>query len=71
MLGEHPTDFTSAQRLAELDKFQFQHWTLSLMDARPLKEGDGKGADRGVGELLYFCESQDERRKIIVSKTAA
>ena len=61
-----PTDFHSAQRLAELDKFQFQHWALSLIDARPLKEGDGKGADRGVDGLLYFYESKDERRKIIV-----
>ena len=61
-----PTDFPSAQRLAELDKFQFQHWALSLIDARPLKEGDGKGADRGVDGLLYFYESKDERRKLIV-----
>src|SRR6476620_1035338 len=26
-----PTDFASAKRLAELDKFQFQHWALSLI----------------------------------------
>jgi DNA modification methylase len=61
-----PTDFPSAQRLAALDKFQFQHWALSLIDARPLREGDGKGADRGVDGLLYFYETKDERRKIIV-----
>lgn len=29
---------------------------LSLIDARPLKEGDGKGADRGVDGLLYFYD---------------
>src|SRR5204863_3196425 len=39
-----PTDFESAKRLAELDKFQFQHWALSLIGARPLREGEGKGA---------------------------
>jgi len=61
-----PTDFRSAQRLAELDKFQFQHWALSLINARPLREGDGKGADRGVDGLLFFYESKDERRKLIV-----
>ena len=33
-----PTDFASAKPLTELDKFQFQHWALSLIDARPLKE---------------------------------
>jgi site-specific DNA-methyltransferase (adenine-specific) len=53
-----PTDFESGKRLAELDKFQFQHWALSLIGARPLREGDGKGADRGVDGLLYFYETE-------------
>jgi len=53
-----PIDFASAKRLAELDKFQFQHWALSLIGARPLKEGEGKGADRGVDGLLYFYETE-------------
>src|SRR6266699_2192296 len=53
-----PTDFESAKRLAELDKFQFQHWALSLIGARPLREGEGKGADRGVDGLLYFYETK-------------
>jgi len=61
-----PKDFESAKRLAELDKFQFQHWALSLIGARPLREGSGKGADRGVDGLLYFYEGKDERAKLIV-----
>ncbi len=52
------TDFASAKRLAELDKFQFQHWALSLIGARPLKEGEGKGADRGVDGLLFYYETE-------------
>ncbi|MDQ6809529.1 MAG: hypothetical protein M3Z64_08935 [Verrucomicrobiota bacterium] len=51
-----PTDLGGAKQLADNDKFQFQHWALSLIGARPLKEGDGKGADRGVDGLLYFYE---------------
>jgi len=31
--------------VAELDKWQFQQWALSLIDARPRTEGDGKGAE--------------------------
>ena len=54
-----PTDLGGARQLAENDKFQFQHWALSLVHARPLKEGDGKGADRGVDGLLYFYETGD------------
>jgi DNA modification methylase len=53
-----PTDFESARRLAELDKFQFQHWALSLIGARPRKEGEAKGADRGVDGLLYYYETE-------------
>jgi hypothetical protein len=53
-----PTDFESARRLAELDKFQFQHWALSLIGARPRKEGEGRGADRGVDGLLYYYETK-------------
>jgi len=58
-----PTDFAGATQLAKNDKFQFQHWALSLIGARPLKEGDGKGADRGVDGLLYFYET--ERKDLI------
>jgi DNA modification methylase len=53
-----PTDFGGAKQLSENDKFQFQHWALSLIGARPLKEGEGKGADRGVDGLLYFYETE-------------
>jgi DNA modification methylase len=62
-----PTDFGSAKRLAALDKWQFQQWALSLIDARPRKsDGDGKGADRGVDGVLYFFEDKEERRRILV-----
>jgi adenine specific DNA methylase Mod len=61
-----PTDFGSAKALAELDKWQFQQWALSLIDARPRTEGDGKGADRGVDGILYFYDSKEKREKILV-----
>lgn len=51
-----PTTFEEAKELARLDKWQFQQWALSLIKARPLKEGDGKGADRGVDGFLKFYE---------------
>jgi site-specific DNA-methyltransferase (adenine-specific) len=61
-----PTDFESAKALADLDKWQFQQWALSLIDARPRTAGDGKGADRGVDGMLYFYESDEKRQKILV-----
>jgi site-specific DNA-methyltransferase (adenine-specific) len=61
-----PTDFGSAKALAELDKWQFQQWALTLIDARPRTAGEGKGADRGVDGMLFFYESKDKREKILV-----
>jgi hypothetical protein len=61
-----PTDFGSAKALAELDKWQFQQWALSLIDARPRTEGAGKGADRGVDGMLYFYEGKEKRERILV-----
>ena len=61
-----PVDLSSAQRLAELDRFQFQQWALNLVGAMPLRPGEGKGADRGADGLLYFHESKDERRRVLV-----
>jgi DNA modification methylase len=61
-----PTDFGSAKALADLDKWQFQQWALSLVDARPRTGGAGKGADRGVDGMLYFYESKEIQEKILV-----
>lgn len=54
------------KRLAEMDKFQFQQWALSLVDARPRHAGEGKGADRGVDGILQFYDGKDDRKEILV-----
>jgi site-specific DNA-methyltransferase (adenine-specific) len=63
-----PTDFESAKALAALDREthrnDFEHWALSLIEARPMKEGDGKGADRGVDGILRFNEYEKSDKKI-------
>ena len=61
-----PTDFGGAQQLFKNNPWQFQQWALSLIDARPRTEGDGKGADRGVDGMLYFYESKEKREKLLV-----
>ena len=61
-----PTAYEEAKELARLDKWQFQQWALSLIKSRPLREGEGKGADRGVDGMLYFYESKEKREKILV-----
>ena len=61
-----PVDLAGAQALAKLDRFQFQQWALDLVEALPVKAGSGKGKDYGVDGLLFFYESKDVRRKILV-----
>jgi site-specific DNA-methyltransferase (adenine-specific) len=55
-----PTDLGGAGQLAENDKFQFQHWALSLIGARPLKEGEGKAP---IAELMAFSITMRPREK--------
>jgi site-specific DNA-methyltransferase (adenine-specific) len=68
-----PKDFESARDMAQRDKYQFQWWACSLVNAQPYK-GQKKGADSGIDGLIYFQDDQSELdthkslpKKIIVS----
>ena len=72
IIGE-PADFESAVTLAKADKFQFEWWALSLIEARPAKTPDKnrewqgqKGADKGIDGWLTFKESDNANLKRIV-----
>jgi DNA modification methylase len=54
VVGE-PADVGSARALAEQDRFQFQYWALSLLEAFPREEGK-KGADGGIDGVLSFID---------------
>jgi site-specific DNA-methyltransferase (adenine-specific) len=59
-----PKDFESAADLAERDKYQFQWWALSLIDAQPYKDKK-KGADGGIDGQIFFDDGS--LRKILIS----
>ena len=62
-----PEDLDSARDLAERNKYQFQWWAVSLVDAQPF-QGKKKGADGGVDGIKFFRDlDRKEARKIIVS----
>lgn len=61
-----PKDFDSARDLAERDKYQFQWWACSLVNAQPYR-GKRKGADSGIDGLIFFQDDRDLPKKIIVS----
>ncbi|MEQ8283803.1 MAG: DNA methyltransferase [Parvibaculum sp.] len=61
-----PKDAGGAAALAEADKYQFQWWAVSLVDAIPF--GDKKkGADGGIDGLIYFKPDGKATEKAIVS----
>ncbi len=64
-----PKDLAGARDLAARDKYQFQWWACSLVDAQPF-QGKKKGADGGIDGLIYFADAEDGKpttRRVIVS----
>lgn len=61
-----PKDLDGARELARRDKYQFQWWACSLVNAQPY-QGRKKGADSGIDGVIYFQDDETGAKKIIVS----
>jgi DNA modification methylase len=62
-----PKDLEGARDLAERDKYQFQWWACSLVNAQPYG-GKKKGADSGIDGLIYIQdEIYGDPKRIVVS----
>lgn len=61
-----PKDLEGAKALAFQDKYQFQWWAVSLVNAVPFA-GKKKGADSGIDGLIYFKPEGKTTEKAIVS----
>ena len=61
-----PKDIDGATNLALRDKYQFQWWACSLVNAQPY-QGKKKGADGGIDGLIYFQDDATGHKKIVVS----
>lgn len=61
-----PKDMEGARDLAARDKYQFQWWAVSLVNAVPFA-GKKKGADSGIDGLIYFKPEGKTTEKAIVS----
>ena len=55
VVGE-PADVGSARALAEQDRYQFQYWAMSLLEALPRKQDERRGADRGIDGVVHFID---------------
>ncbi|VVT07865.1 DNA methylase [Sphingomonas sp. EC-HK361] len=61
-----PKDLASAEDLAARDKYQFQWWAGSMIDAMPFG-GKKKGADGGIDGIIYFKPDGKRTEKALVS----
>ena len=61
-----PKDLDGARDLAERDKYQYQWWAVSLINAVPYG-GKKKGADTGIDGIIYFKPDGKMTEKAIVS----
>ncbi len=61
-----PKDIGGARALAQSDKYEFQKWALSMIEAQPFKGGK-KGGDGGVDGYLYFKPDGKKTEKAVVS----
>jgi DNA modification methylase len=64
-----PKDLDSARDLAQRDKYEFQYWACSLVEAEPYR-GKKKGADGGIDGVKYIQDDKTGHKKIIVSVKA-
>lgn len=62
-----PQDLEGARDLANRDKYQFQYWACSLVNAQPYK-GKKKGADGGIDGQIFFSDMESPSKKTPVIK---
>ena len=61
-----PRDLEAARDLAKREKYQFQYWAVSLVEAQPF-QGRKKGANGGVDGLKFFRDlDKKDVHKIVV-----
>jgi len=70
VIGE-PQDLADARQLAHENRYQFQWWALSLVQARPLGGGEGsksgkKGSDQGIDGLIPFVDDASGKLKRVL-----
>jgi len=70
VIGE-PEDLGAAKQLAQDDRYQFQWWALSLVQAKPLGGQEGskagkKGSDKGIDGLITFIDDNTGKPKQVI-----
>ncbi|MFZ5905029.1 MAG: DNA methyltransferase [Chloroflexota bacterium] len=68
VIGE-PESLGSARQLAKDDRYQFQWWALSLVQAKPVggegREGK-KGSDKGIDGAINFVDEKSKLQRVLI-----
>jgi site-specific DNA-methyltransferase (adenine-specific) len=70
VIGE-PESIDDARQLAKDDRYQFQWWAASLIQAKPLGGESGtregkKGSDKGIDGVINFVDEKDRTQQVLV-----
>lgn len=70
VIGE-PESLSSAKQLAQDDRYQFQWWALSLIQAQPVGGETGskrgkKGKDKGIDGVITFLDNPKRKPKKLI-----
>ncbi len=66
VVGE-PKDLEGAKALARQDRYQFQWWALSLVNALPQSGEKKKGADEGIdGVITFIHDNKGKASRVII-----
>lgn len=70
VVGE-PESIDGAQQLAKDDRYQFQWWALSLVQAKPLGGESGaregkKGSDKGIDGVINFVNEKGKTERVLI-----
>lgn len=61
-----PGDVGAARMLAEQDRYEFQYWANSLINAQPFEGKEKKGADKGIDGVIRFIDDDKETLKRVL-----
>jgi site-specific DNA-methyltransferase (adenine-specific) len=70
VIGE-PESLDGARQLAQDDRYQFQWWAISKIQAKPLGGESGsregkKGSDNGIDGVINFVDEKDKSQPVLV-----
>jgi site-specific DNA-methyltransferase (adenine-specific) len=66
-----PTDLPGARNLAQDDRYRFQYWAVSLVEATAQEQERKKGKDQGIDGVIAFTDRHNGGARQSLSRSRA